>query len=87
MSLVLGEAREEHLNILVGVAAGLSSDLDSSTLEISKKHEELEDAHAKIAKLEAQLEGREPPEVDVPLIAVSPPHKRLCFGAPGSITR
>lgn len=63
----------------MGVVVGLNPDLDSSTLEISKKHEKLEDTHAKIDEMEAQLEGREPLEVEVPLTTVSPPHKRLCY--------
>jgi chromosome segregation ATPase len=54
--VVLGEAREDHLNTLVGVVVGLNNDLDSATLDLSRVHEELEDAHARIAALEAQLE-------------------------------
>jgi hypothetical protein len=68
-SVVLGEAGEDRLNTLVGVVACLNTDLDSATLDLSRVHEELEDAHARIAALEAQLEGR------------------ICYGAPGSITR
>jgi hypothetical protein len=67
--------------------ACLNTDLDSATLDLSRVHEELEDAHARIAALEAQLEGRNPPEAQVPAIAVSPPRKRIRYGAPGSITR
>jgi hypothetical protein len=37
------------------VVAGLNTDLDSATLDLSKVHEELEDAHARIAAVEAQL--------------------------------
>jgi hypothetical protein len=86
-SVVLGEAGEDRLNTLVGVVACLNTDLDSATLDLSRVHEELEDAHARIAALEAQLEGRNPPEAQVPAIAVSPPRKRIRYGAPGSITR
>jgi hypothetical protein len=64
---------EDRLNTLVGVVAGLNTDLDSATLDLSRIHEELEDAHASIAALEAQLEGRNPLEVQVPAIAMSPP--------------
>jgi hypothetical protein len=42
--------------------AGLNTDLDSATLYLSRLHGELEEAHARIAALEAQLEGRNPPE-------------------------
>jgi hypothetical protein len=59
-SVVPGEAREDRLNILVGVVAGLNNDLENATLDLSKVHEELEDAHARIAVLEAQLKGRNP---------------------------
>jgi hypothetical protein len=71
--VVLGEAGEDRLNTLVGVVAGLNSDLDSATLDLSSVHEELEDAHARIAALEAQLEGRNPHEAQVPALVVSPP--------------
>jgi hypothetical protein len=36
---------------------------------------------------EAQLQGRDPPEAQVPAMALSPPLKRICYGEPGSITR
>jgi hypothetical protein len=44
------------------VVVGLNTDLDSATLDLSRLHGELEEAHARIAALEAQLEGRNPPE-------------------------
>jgi hypothetical protein len=72
-SVVLGEAGEDRLNTLIGVVAGLNTDLDSAILDLSRVHEELEDAHARIAVLEAQLEGRNPPKAQVPAIAVSRP--------------
>jgi hypothetical protein len=87
VGVVPGEAGEDRLNTLVGVVAGLNTDLDSATLDLSRVHEDLEDAYARIAALEAQLEGRNPPEAQVPALAMSPPCKRICYGAPGSITR
>jgi hypothetical protein len=72
-SVVLGEAGEDRLNVLVGVVAGLNTDLDSANLDLSRVHEELKDAHARIAALEAQLEGRNPHEDQVPAMAVFPP--------------
>jgi hypothetical protein len=69
------------------VVAGLNTDLVSATLDLSRVHGELEEAHARIAALEAQLEGRNPPKAQVPAIAVSFPHKRIRCGDPGSITR
>jgi hypothetical protein len=59
------------------VVAGLNTDLDNATLDLSRVHEELEDTHARIAALEAQLEGRNPPEAQVPAIAVSLSRKRI----------
>jgi hypothetical protein len=61
-SIVTGGAGEDHLNTLAGVVAGLNTDLDSATLDLSRVHLELEDAHARIGALEAQLQGRDPPE-------------------------
>jgi hypothetical protein len=86
-SIVPGGAREDRLNTLVSVVAGLNTNLDSATLDLSRVHLELEHAHARIAVLEAQLEGRDPPEAQVPAMALSPPRKRIRYGEPGSITR
>jgi hypothetical protein len=44
------------------VVAGLNTDLDSATLDLSRVHVELEEAHARIVALEAQLKGTNPPE-------------------------
>jgi hypothetical protein len=59
------------------VVVGLNTDLDSATLDLSRVHLELEDAHARIAALEAQLDGRNSPEVQVLAMALSPPRKRI----------
>jgi hypothetical protein len=61
-SNIPGGAREDRLNPLVGVVAGLNIDLDSATLNLTRVHLELEDAHARIAAQETQLQGRDPPE-------------------------
>jgi hypothetical protein len=66
---------------------GLNTDVDSATLGLSRVHLELEDAHTRITALEAQLQGRDPPEAQVPVMALSPLRKRLRYGEPGSITR
>jgi hypothetical protein len=86
-SIVPGEAGEDRLNTLAGVVAGLNTDLDSATLDLYRVHLELENAHARIAALEAQLQGLDPPEAQVPAMALSPPRKRLRYGEPGSVTR
>jgi hypothetical protein len=52
-SIVPGGAGEDRLNTLTGVVDGLNTDLDSATLDLSRVHLELEDAHARIAALEA----------------------------------
>jgi hypothetical protein len=69
------------------VVAGLNTDLDSATLDLSRVHLKLEDAHTRIAALEAQLEARDPPKAQVPAMALSPPRKRIRYGELGSITR
>jgi hypothetical protein len=61
-SIVPGGAGEDRLNTLAGIVAGPNTDLDNATLDLSSVHLELEDAHARIAALEAQLQGRDPPE-------------------------
>jgi hypothetical protein len=86
-NIVPGEAGEDRLNTLAGVVAGLNTDLDSATLDLSRVHLELENAHARIAALEAQLQGLDLPEAQVPAMALSPPRKRLRYGEPGSVTR
>jgi hypothetical protein len=45
---------------------GLNTDLDSVTLDLFRVHLELEDAQARIAALEAQLQGRDPPKPKSP---------------------
>ena len=86
-NIVPGEPGEDRLNTLAGVVAGLNTDLDSATLDLYRVHLELENAHARIAALEAQLQGLDPPEAQVPAVALSPPRKRLRYGEPGSVTR
>jgi hypothetical protein len=64
------------------VLAGLNTDLDSATLDLSRVHLELEDAHARIAYLEALLQGRDLPEAQVPAMALSPPARGFAMGSP-----
>jgi hypothetical protein len=86
-SIILGGAGEDRLNTLAGVVAGLNTDLDSATLDLSRVHLELEDAHARIAALEALLQGWDLLEAQVPTMALSPPRKRIRCGEPGSINK
>jgi hypothetical protein len=83
-NIVSGGASESRLNTLTGVVAGLNTDLDSATLDLSRVHLELEDAHTRIAAL---FQGRDLPEAQVPAMALSPPRKRIRYGEPRSITR
>jgi hypothetical protein len=86
-SIVPGGVGEDRLNTLAGVVVGLNTDLDYATLDLSRVHLELEDVHARIAALEAQLQGRDPPVSQVPAMVLSPPRKRIRYGEPGSITK
>lgn len=84
----LGEAGEDRINVLARVTAALNTDLDGATAELARTHEELQDVHARIAQLEAQLAGQEPPEeaAEPYYPTVSPPRKRLRYGTSGSVT-
>jgi hypothetical protein len=75
-SIVPGGANEDRLNTLVVVVAGLNTDLDSATLDLYRVDLEMEDAHARITALEAQLAGRNPPEVQVPAMALCAPRMK-----------
>jgi hypothetical protein len=86
-SIVPGEAGEDRIHTLAGVVAGLNTDLDGATLDLYRVHLELENAHARIAALEAQLQGLDPPKAQVPAMALSPPRKRLRYGEPKFVTR
>ncbi|CAN6324342.1 unnamed protein product [Urochloa humidicola] len=86
--VVMGDAGEDRVSVLARVTAVLNTDLDNATTELAKTHDQLEEAYAKIARLEAQLAGQEPPAPidEIPCPAASPPRKRLRYGAPGSTT-
>ncbi|CAN6195140.1 unnamed protein product [Urochloa humidicola] len=87
-NVMLGNAGEDRINILARVVATLNTDHDNATTELSYTYHRLQDAHAKIAQLEAQLNGQAPPvnttEISCP--AESPPRKRLRYGESGSVT-
>jgi hypothetical protein len=86
-SIVPSGAGEDCLNTLASVVADLSTDLDSATLDLSRVHLELEDAHARIVALEALLQGQDPPKAQGPAMALSPLRKRIRYGEPASITK
>ena len=49
----LGEAREDHINVLARVTAALNTDLEGATVELDNTREKLQEAQAKVAQLEA----------------------------------
>jgi hypothetical protein len=77
-----------RLHTLTQVTAALNTDLEGVTSELEQTHDELKDAYARIAQLEAECEGREPPiQLDVtPFPAESPPRKRLRYGSSSATT-
>jgi hypothetical protein len=81
-SIVPGGAREDRLNTLAGVVAGLNTDLDSATLDLSRVNLELEDAHTRIAALEAQLQGRDPLKPKSPPWRCPIPARGFAMGNP-----
>ncbi|CAO2146145.1 unnamed protein product [Urochloa humidicola] len=87
-NVMLGNAGEDRINILARVVAALNTDHDNATTELSYTYHRLQDAHARIAQLEAQLAGQAPPEntIEISCPAESPPRKRLRYGESGSVT-
>lgn len=85
--LLMG-SQDPHLNILVQVTVALNTDLEGATSELDETHEKLKEAYTRIAQLEAERDGREPPtrHVEIPYLAVSPPHKRVRYGSSAATT-
>lgn len=86
--LTLREPMEERVNVLLQVTAALNTDLENTTTELENAHDKLRSAYARIAQLEAQAVGREPPEekeVECPYL--SPPWEGLCHEDDGATTR
>jgi hypothetical protein len=72
-NVVLGEAREDCLHTLVGVVAGHITDLDNATLDLSRLHGELEEAHFRLqpSKLSSE-EGIHPKPKSLPWLCPRP---------------
>ncbi|RLN39348.1 uncharacterized protein C2845_PM01G43090 [Panicum miliaceum] len=88
--VTLGGDDEDRLNTLTRVTAALNTDLENVTTKLDQTQERLLEAHERIAELESQLAGMPPPppQMNEPrFAALSPPRKKLLYGAPGSITR
>jgi hypothetical protein len=79
---------DDRIDILARVTATLNTDLEGATTEMDRYHEELQAAQARIAYLEAQLAGQQPPQEAMPYqTTASPPRKRLCYGTTEATTR
>jgi hypothetical protein len=49
---------DDRIDILAWVTAALNTDLEGATVELDRYHEELQNAQARIAQLDAQLAGQ-----------------------------
>jgi hypothetical protein len=79
---------DDLIDILARVTAALNTDLEGATNKIDRYHEELQTAPARIAYLEAQLDGQRPPqEVMLYQTTASTPCKKLCYGTAEATTR
>jgi hypothetical protein len=76
------------LHTLAQVTTALNTNLEGATSKLEQIHDELRDAYARIAQLEAERDGREPPVQpdETPFPAESPPRKRLCYGSSSATT-
>jgi hypothetical protein len=81
-------SEDPRLHTLTKVTAALNTDLEGVTSELEHTHDELKEAYARIAQLEAEHDGRElPVQPDVtPFPAESPRRKRLRYGSSSATT-
>jgi hypothetical protein len=88
MVVPLTGSEDPRLHTLTQVTAALNTDLEGVTSKLEQTHDELKDAYARIAQLEAKRDDREPPvQPDVtPFLAESPPRKRLRYGSSSATT-
>jgi hypothetical protein len=85
---VVSASGDDRLDILARVTTTLNTDLEGATYELDRFHEELQNAHTRIAQLQAQLAGQQPPEKAMPYSSTtSPPHKRIHYNAVEATTR
>jgi hypothetical protein len=84
----MGDFPDSCVDILAKVIAALNTDLEGATVELDMTHRELQNAQARIAQLEAQLAGQQPPEeAKASCPSRSPPRKRLCYVTLAATTR
>jgi hypothetical protein len=76
-------SKDPRLHTLAQATAALNTDLEGATSELEQTHGELKGAYTRIAQLEAEPDGREPPVQpdETPFPAESPPCKRLRYGS------
>jgi hypothetical protein len=79
---------DPRLHTLAQVTAALNTDLEGITFELEQTHDVLKDAYSRIAQLEAEHDGREPPVQpdETPFPAESPPRKRFHYGSSSTTT-
>jgi cell division protein FtsB len=54
-------SEDPRLHTLAQVTAALNTDLEGVTSELEQTHDELKDTYARIAQLEVERDGTEPP--------------------------
>jgi hypothetical protein len=85
---IVPDGGDDHIDILARVTAALNTDLEGATTEMDRYHEKLQTAQARIAYLEAQLAGQQPPQEAMPYQTIaSPPRKKLRYGIEEATTR
>jgi hypothetical protein len=84
----MGDFRDSRVDILARMTAALNIYLEGATAKLDMTHRELQNAQARIAQLEAQLAGQQPPEeAEASCPSRSPPRKRLRYGTAAATTR
>jgi hypothetical protein len=78
---------DDRIDTLALVTAALNTDLEGATTELDRYHEEMQNAQARIAQLEAQLATQQPPKEAMPYSSTaSPPRNKLCYSTPEATT-
>jgi protocatechuate 3,4-dioxygenase beta subunit len=72
----MGDFRDSRVDMLARVTAALNTNLEGATAELDMTHRELQNAQARIAQLEAQLAGQQPPKEVEHFVLLVHPHAR-----------
>jgi hypothetical protein len=79
---------DDRIDTLARVTATLNTDIEGTTTQMDRYHEELQTAQARIAYLEAQLADQRPPQEAMPYQTTTyPPRKKLRYGTTKVTTR